>query len=197
MVSPRWRGIAEYERRRAVAISSAHPRPPEPCARDGRPSALCTRYSFIGSRRQGALAEYVVVPTPNVLPLPDSVSLRDAALVEPLSMALHEIVLARYDDVETGRSKPPGIRPPQCRRCRTAPSTVPKDRGHDHTRSDLDRGSCPDFGGSVDSVSGAGRPVAHSLERAPRTPSFCSEPRSGNFSVTVRECAHQPFPGHP
>lgn len=71
------------------------------CARcaAGRP-ALCTRYSFIGSRRQGALAQYVTAPARNVLPLPDSVSLRDAALIEPLSVALHGIALATYENVE-------------------------------------------------------------------------------------------------
>lgn len=57
---------------------------------DGRP-ALCSGYSFIGSRRQGALAEFVSVPEQNVLPLPESMSLRDAALVEPLTIAIHGI----------------------------------------------------------------------------------------------------------
>ena len=56
----------------------------------GRP-ALCSDYSFIGSRRQGALAEFVNVPEQNVLPLPESMSLRDAALVEPLTIAIHGI----------------------------------------------------------------------------------------------------------
>jgi L-iditol 2-dehydrogenase len=54
----------------------------------GRP-ALCQSYSFVGSRQQGALAEYVNVPAVNVVPLPPSVSLRDAALVEPLTVAIH------------------------------------------------------------------------------------------------------------
>lgn len=61
----------------------------EQCER-GRP-ALCSQYSFVGSRQQGALAQYVSVPVRNVVPVPDSVSLRDAALVEPLSIALHGI----------------------------------------------------------------------------------------------------------
>lgn len=56
----------------------------------GRP-ALCTSYSFIGSRRQGGLAEYVTAPAENIVVLPDGVSLRDAALIEPLSVALHGI----------------------------------------------------------------------------------------------------------
>ncbi len=56
----------------------------------GRP-ALCSGYSFVGSRQQGALAEYVAVPAANAVPVPDGVSLRDAALVEPLTVAIHGI----------------------------------------------------------------------------------------------------------
>lgn len=63
----------------------------------GRP-ALCRRYSFIGSRRQGALADYVAVPAANLVPLPGSVSLRDGALIEPLTVAIHGIDRATYDD---------------------------------------------------------------------------------------------------
>lgn len=53
--------------------------------------ALCNQYSFIGSRRQGAMAEYVAVPAENCLPIPDSLSLKEAALVEPLTVAIHGI----------------------------------------------------------------------------------------------------------
>lgn len=51
--------------------------------------ALCRQYSFIGSRQQGALAENVAVPAKNCVVLPEGVSLRDAALIEPLTVALH------------------------------------------------------------------------------------------------------------
>lgn len=60
----------------------------------GRP-ALCLSYSFVGSRQQGGLAEYVAVPAGNVVALPRSVSLRDAALVEPLTVAIHGIERAK------------------------------------------------------------------------------------------------------
>jgi len=59
--------------------------------RAGHPS-LCPRYSFIGSRQQGALAEYVRVPAANVVLVGD-LPLRVAALVEPLTVALHAIEL--------------------------------------------------------------------------------------------------------
>ena len=55
----------------------------------GRPS-LCPHYSFVGSRQQGAMAEYVSVPARNVVPVGD-LDLRIAALIEPMTVALHGI----------------------------------------------------------------------------------------------------------
>lgn len=61
----------------------------ENCER-GKP-ALCEHYSFVGSRQQGAMAEYVAVDEKNVLVLPDEVSNEEAALIEPLTVAIHGI----------------------------------------------------------------------------------------------------------
>ncbi len=58
----------------------------------GHPSQ-CGRYSFIGSRQQGALAEYVLVPARNLVRL-DHLPLKLGALVEPLTVALHGISMA-------------------------------------------------------------------------------------------------------
>lgn len=55
----------------------------------GRPS-LCPRYSFVGSRQQGALAEFVCVPAINAVPVGD-LDLKVAALIEPLTVALHGV----------------------------------------------------------------------------------------------------------
>ncbi len=55
----------------------------------GRP-ALCPSYSFVGSRQQGALADYVVVPAVNAVAVGD-LNLKVAALVEPLTVALHAV----------------------------------------------------------------------------------------------------------
>lgn len=52
---------------------------------------LCTDYSFIGSRQQGAMAEYVVVPVVNCLRVPDNLSLKAAATIEPLTVAIHGV----------------------------------------------------------------------------------------------------------
>ncbi|GAB2024549.1 galactitol-1-phosphate 5-dehydrogenase [Lactovum odontotermitis] len=56
----------------------------------GQP-ALCTHYSFIGSREPGAMADYVVVPAVNCLKIPDSLSMKEAAVLEPLTVAIHGV----------------------------------------------------------------------------------------------------------
>lgn len=52
---------------------------------------MCSNYDYVGSRRDGGFAEYVAVPTWNLVELPESVSLKEAAMMEPLSVALHAI----------------------------------------------------------------------------------------------------------
>ena len=51
--------------------------------------SLCKDYSFIGSRVQGAMAEFVVVPQENVVKLDESIDLKNAAMIEPITVALH------------------------------------------------------------------------------------------------------------
>ncbi|GLV55757.1 alcohol dehydrogenase [Dictyobacter sp. S3.2.2.5] len=50
---------------------------------------LCLHYQALGVTRNGALAEYVTVPVSKAYPLPDTLSLREAALIEPVSCAVH------------------------------------------------------------------------------------------------------------
>lgn len=50
---------------------------------------LCRQYSYIGSRCDGGLAEYAVVPQNNLIELPGCVSYEQAAMMEPLSVAIH------------------------------------------------------------------------------------------------------------
>ncbi len=54
----------------------------------------CARYDYIGSRRDGALAEYVAVPVWNLVGLPDQVSFEAGAMLEPLCVALHAAKMA-------------------------------------------------------------------------------------------------------
>ena len=50
---------------------------------------MCSAYSYLGSRRNGAFAEYVAVPEWNLIELPDEVSFDQAAMLEPMSVAVH------------------------------------------------------------------------------------------------------------
>lgn len=52
---------------------------------------MCARYDYVGSRRDGGFAEYVAVPVWNLIALPDSIGFEEAAMLEPLSVALHAI----------------------------------------------------------------------------------------------------------
>jgi len=50
---------------------------------------MCRNYSYLGSRRDGGFAEYVVVPQENLIELPDEVSFEAAAMLEPMAVAVH------------------------------------------------------------------------------------------------------------
>lgn len=50
---------------------------------------LCRNYSYLGSRRDGGLAEYVSVPEWNLTELPAGVSFAEAAMLEPMAVAVH------------------------------------------------------------------------------------------------------------
>lgn len=52
---------------------------------------MCEHYDYIGSRRDGGFAEYVAVPIWNLIVLPDNVHFIEAAMLEPLSVALHAV----------------------------------------------------------------------------------------------------------
>jgi len=50
---------------------------------------LCLNWEAIGVTVDGAFAEYVRVPAANAYVLPENISLREAALIEPISCAVH------------------------------------------------------------------------------------------------------------
>jgi 2-desacetyl-2-hydroxyethyl bacteriochlorophyllide A dehydrogenase len=50
---------------------------------------LCLNYTAIGVTVDGALAEYVAVPAAKAYILPEHLSFREAALIEPISCAVH------------------------------------------------------------------------------------------------------------
>lgn len=50
---------------------------------------MCKSYDYLGSRRDGGFAEYVSVPLWNLVELPDEISFEEAAMLEPMSVAVH------------------------------------------------------------------------------------------------------------
>lgn len=50
---------------------------------------MCRNYSYLGSRQNGGFAEYVAVPEWNLIPLPETVSFEEAAMLEPMAVAVH------------------------------------------------------------------------------------------------------------
>lgn len=52
---------------------------------------MCEHYDYIGSRRDGAFAEYAAVPVWNLVPIPDDLPFEEAAMMEPLAVALHAV----------------------------------------------------------------------------------------------------------
>jgi (R,R)-butanediol dehydrogenase/meso-butanediol dehydrogenase/diacetyl reductase len=59
--------------------------------REGRPSQCEDRSSSVSDDHQGAFARYILLDARSLIGLPDGVSMRDAALAEPLAVALHGI----------------------------------------------------------------------------------------------------------
>lgn len=55
---------------------------------------MCEHYDYLGSRRDGGFAEYVAVPVWNLVVMDDEVPFAHAALLEPLSVALHAMKIA-------------------------------------------------------------------------------------------------------
>ena len=58
-----------------------------PCRK--RQYEMCRNYDYLGSRSDGGFAEYVSVPVKNLMRLPDSVSYEEAAMLEPMAVAVH------------------------------------------------------------------------------------------------------------
>jgi 2-desacetyl-2-hydroxyethyl bacteriochlorophyllide A dehydrogenase len=56
---------------------------------------LCQDWHHIGLTTAGAFAEFVVVPASSLFPLPEAVSLDDAAFLEPLATVIHTLERTR------------------------------------------------------------------------------------------------------
>jgi L-iditol 2-dehydrogenase len=76
-----------------VVVEPMLPDPSDPMVAKGLPN-LASTYDYIGSRRNGGFAEYLVAPLGHLYRVPESVPLDTAALVEPSVIALHALRMA-------------------------------------------------------------------------------------------------------
>ena len=74
--------------------------------------ATCKNYDYYGSRRDGAMAEYIAVKRWNLIEIPENVSLYEGAMCEPLSVGLHassKLNIKEGDNVLVSGAGPIGI----------------------------------------------------------------------------------------
>ena len=70
-----------------------------PCR--NRQYEMCRHYSYLGSRRDGGFAEFAAVPAENLIRLPDNVSFEEAAMLEPMAVAVHAIRQVGFSGEDT------------------------------------------------------------------------------------------------
>ena len=66
---------------------------------NSRPNA-CEHNETLGVQRHGAMCDYIVVPWQKVIPV-QGISLRDCALIEPMSVGFHAVDRAQVTDTDT------------------------------------------------------------------------------------------------
>lgn len=62
---------------------------------------MCRHYSYLGSRCDGGFAQYVAVPVWNLMELPENVSFEEAAMLEPMSVAVHAMRRVKIEADDT------------------------------------------------------------------------------------------------
>jgi L-iditol 2-dehydrogenase len=95
ITAPCWN--RDYESGQRVAVDPAIPcRQCELC-QHGHPN-LCERVAFAGhGARDGALREWMAWDEKNMIPIPDSLTYADGAMLEPLGVAIHAVDLAHLE----------------------------------------------------------------------------------------------------
>ena len=68
----------------------------------------CKSYDYLGSRSDGAFAEYVRVPVWNLVPISEDLPYEEAAMAEPVAVALHALRQAQIEVGDTVAVYGPG-----------------------------------------------------------------------------------------
>jgi 2-desacetyl-2-hydroxyethyl bacteriochlorophyllide A dehydrogenase len=111
-------GVEGWQSGDRVVASDAIPCGCCPACRAGRPEG-CANLTMVGFSIDGALAEYVCMPASELHRVPQGVTLRQAALVEPLAVAIHAVRRSRLrlgDSVLVMGAGPIGLLVTQCAR---------------------------------------------------------------------------------
>lgn len=66
---------------------------------------MCKNYDYLGSRSNGGFAQYVRVPVWNLMPIPDEVTDDEAAMLEPMCVAVHAMIGIGLEIVKGADSK--------------------------------------------------------------------------------------------
>ena len=83
-------GVSRDWAGKAVGIFPLIPCKKCPCCLEKK-YEMCKNYSYLGSRVNGGFAEYVAVPEWNLMELGSGVSMEQAAMMEPMAVAVHAI----------------------------------------------------------------------------------------------------------
>jgi len=92
-------GVTGFDVGQTVTVMPLDPCGHCPACRAGH-SHICLNLKFLGIDTPGAFQTYWTVPAATVLPLPDTMSLRRGALVEPLAVACHDVRLGEVTQGE-------------------------------------------------------------------------------------------------
>ncbi|MBM3812562.1 MAG: zinc-binding dehydrogenase [Acidimicrobiia bacterium] len=87
-------GVSSYKHGDRVTVMPLDPCNDCPACKAGH-SHVCQRLKFIGIDTPGALQALWTVPAHTLHRIPDSLSLRHAALIEPIAVACHDVRLGR------------------------------------------------------------------------------------------------------
>jgi 2-desacetyl-2-hydroxyethyl bacteriochlorophyllide A dehydrogenase len=93
-------GVEALEVGQKVTVMPLDPCGDCPACKAGH-SHICLNLNFMGIDTAGGFQSYWTVPAHTVLPLPDDLSLKRAALIEPLAVACHDV---RLGEVQAGES---------------------------------------------------------------------------------------------
>lgn len=87
-------GVAGYRVGDRVAANSTVACGTCPACVDGDPH-VCPAAEVYGTRRPGAFAEYVAASVSTLFPIPDSLTMEQASLMEPLGNGIHAVAMLR------------------------------------------------------------------------------------------------------